>query len=39
MKTSLEEKISLALFAVAGIALTAVVGYALVTTFIWMQHN
>ena len=39
MKTSLHEKISLAIFAIAGIALTAVVGYALVTTFIWMQHN
>ena len=39
MKASTHEKITLAIFAIAGAALTAVVGYALVTTFIWMQAN
>lgn len=39
MKTSTSDKITLALFAVAGIVLTVLVGYALVTTLIWMQHN
>lgn len=39
MKTSTTDKIALTIFAVAGIALTALVGYALVTTLIWMQHN
>lgn len=39
MKTSIHEKITLAIFAIAGAALTAVVVYALVTTLIWMNAN
>ncbi len=39
MKTSTSDKITLTVFAVAGIALAVLVGYALVTTLIWMQHN
>lgn len=39
MKTSNSDKITLAIFAIAGFALAVVVSYALVTTFIWMQHN
>lgn len=39
MKTSITDKITLAVFAVAGIALTALVAYALVTILVWMQHN